>query len=103
MSVRCVSAEWVCGGSGRKCSDNVQEMLRQRPGSAQTTFTKQTDNVRLRAGGLTAIERLRGEMIGGYKQTAGGYMQTLRKCADSGKQGGRDGQAENVQLRDDGD
>ena len=60
--------------------------------------------MRLRAGGLTAIERLRAERIRGYKQTAGGCMQTtFRECADSGKQGGRDGQAENVQLRDDGD
>ena len=34
-----------------------------------------SDNVeRLRAGGLTAIERLRGERVRGYKQTAGGYM-----------------------------
>ena len=33
----------------------------------------------------------------------GGYTQTFRKCADRGKHGGRDGQAENVQLRDDGD
>ena len=56
VSVRCVSAEWVCGDRRRKCSDNVQEMLRQRSGSAQTTFTKQTDNVMLRTGGLTAIE-----------------------------------------------
>ena len=55
-------------------------------------------------GGLTAIERLRGERIRGFKQSVGGYMQTaFRKCADSGKQGGRYGQAENVQLRDDGD
>ena len=55
-------------------------------------------------GGLTTIEGLRGERIGGYKQTAGGYMQTaFTKCADSGKQGGRYGQAENVHLRDDGD
>ena len=53
---------------------------------------------------MTAIERLRRERIRGYKQTTGGYMQTtFRKCADSGKQGGRNGQAENVQLRDDGD
>ena len=60
--------------------------------------------MRLRAGGLTAIERLRGERIRGYEQTTGGYMQTaFRKCADSGKQGGGYGQAENVQLRDDGD
>ena len=60
--------------------------------------------MRLRAGGLTAIERLRGERNREYEQTAGGYMQTtFRKCADSGKQGGRDGQAENVQLKDDGD
>ena len=45
--------------------------------------------MRLRAGGLTAIERLRGERIRGYKQTAGGYMQTaFRKWTDSGKQGG---------------
>ena len=28
---------------------------------------------------------------------------TFRKCADSGKQDGRDGQAENVELRDGGD
>ena len=60
--------------------------------------------MRLRAGGLTAIERLRGERIRGYEQTAGGYMQTtFRKCADSGKGGGRDGQAENVQLEADDD
>ena len=53
---------------------------------------------------MTAIERLRGERNREYEQTAGGYMQTtFRKCADSGKQGGRDGQAENVQLKDDGD
>ena len=60
--------------------------------------------MRLRAGGLTAIEGLGTERIGGYKQTAGGCMQTtFRKCTDNGKQGGRNGQAENVQLRDDGD
>ena len=41
--------------------------------------------MRLRAGGLTAIERLRGERNREYEQTAGGYMQTtFRKCADSG-------------------
>ena len=28
---------------------------------------------------------------------------TFRKCADSGKEGGRDGQAENVQLEADDD
>ena len=44
--------------------------------------------MRLRAGGLTAIERLRGERNREYEQTAGGYMQTtFRKCADSGKEG----------------
>ena len=49
--------------------------MQQRSGSAQTTFRKCADNVqerdsegqaedvRLRAGGLTAIERLRGERI----------------------------------------
>ena len=63
--------------------------------------------MRLRAGGLTAIDGLGAERIRGYiKQTAAGYMQTTsRKCADIGKQGGRDGlsQAEDVQLRGDGD
>ena len=60
--------------------------------------------MRLRAGGLTAIDGLRAEMIRGYKQTAGGCMQTsFRKCADSGKEGGRDGQAESVQLEADDD
>ena len=53
---------------------------------------------------MTAIERLRGERNREYEQTAGGYMQTtFRKCADSGKGGGRDGQAENVQLEADDD
>ena len=28
---------------------------------------------------------------------------TFRKCADSGKQDGQDGQAENVELRDGGE
>ena len=60
--------------------------------------------MRLRAGGLTAIDGLGAERIRGYEQTAGGYMQTtFRKCADSGKEGGRDGQAENVQLEADDD
>ena len=53
---------------------------------------------------MTAIDGLGAERIRGYKQTAGGYMQTkFRKCADSGKQDGQDGQAENVELRDGGD
>ena len=60
--------------------------------------------MRLRAGGWTAIERLRGERSREYEATAGGYTQTtFRKCADSGKEGGRDGQAENVQLEADDD
>ena len=60
--------------------------------------------MRLRAGGLTAIERLRGERNREYEQTAGGYMQTtFRKCANRSKEGGRDGQAENVQLGADDD
>ena len=50
------------------------------------------------------IDGLGAERIRIYKQTTGGCMQTtFRKCADSGKQGGRNGQAENVQLRDGGD
>ena len=58
----------------------------------------------LRAGGLTAIERLGGERIRGYMQTTGGYMQTaFGKCANRSKEGGRDGQAENVQLGADDD
>ena len=53
---------------------------------------------------MTAIERLRGERNREYEQTTGGYMQTtFRKCADSVKQDGQDGQAENVELRDGGD
>ena len=37
------------------------------------------------------------------EQTTGGYMQiTFRKCADSGKQDGQDGQVENVERRDGG-
>ena len=49
---------------------------------------------------MTAIERLRGERNREYEQTAGGYMQTtFRKCADNGKEGGRDVQAENARLR----
>ena len=53
---------------------------------------------------MTAIERLRGERNREYEQTAGGYMPTtFRKCAVSGKEGGRDGQAENVQLKADDD
>ena len=53
---------------------------------------------------MTAIDGLGAERIRGYKKTAGGYMQTtFRKCADSGKQDGQDGQAENVELRDGGD
>ena len=60
--------------------------------------------MRLRAGGLTAIDGLGAERIRGYKQTAGGCMQTaFRKCADNGKGGGRDVQAENAQRRIDGD
>ena len=60
--------------------------------------------MRLRAGGLTAIDGLRGESNREYEQTAGGYMQTtFRKCADNGKEGGRDGHAENVQLEADDD
>jgi hypothetical protein len=58
--VSCVSAVGMCADSGRmhaatfrKCSDNVQE--RDSEGQAE--------DVRLRAGGLTAIERLRGERI----------------------------------------
>ena len=56
----CVSAVGMCADSGRmhattfrKCADNVQE--RDSEGQAE--------DVRLRAGGLTAIERLRGERI----------------------------------------
>ena len=76
MSASCVSAVGMCADSGRMHADSVQEVRRQRSGSAQTTFRKCADNVqerdsegqaedvRLRAGGLTAIERrLRGERI----------------------------------------
>ena len=57
----------------RKCADDVQE--RDSDGEAE--------DVRPRAGGLTATERLRGG-VRGYKQTMGGYMQiTFRKCADN--------------------
>ena len=60
--------------------------------------------MRLRAGWLTAINGLGAERITIYKQTTGGCMQTtFRKCADSGKEGGRDGHAENVQLEADDD
>ena len=59
----------MCADSGRMHADHVQEVR------AQTTFRKCADNVqerdsegqaedvRLRAGGLTALERLRGERI----------------------------------------
>ena len=65
----------MCADSGRMHADSVQEVRRQRSGSAQTTFRKCADNVqerdsegqaedvRLRAGGLTAIERLRAERM----------------------------------------
>ena len=53
---------------------------------------------------MTTIDGLRRESNREYEQTAGGYMQTtFRKCADSGKEGGRDGHAENVQLEADDD
>ena len=53
--------------------------------------------MRLRAGGSTPIERLRGERM---CADSGRYMQTtFRKCADNGKEGSREGKAENVRLR----
>ena len=67
MSVSC-----QCGRDVRR---QREDTCRQRSGSVQKTFRKCTDNVqerdsegqaedvRLRAGGLTAIERLRGERV----------------------------------------
>ena len=78
--MRCVSASVSCVSELCQCGRDVrrqrEDACRQRSGSAQTTFRKCADNVqerdsegqaedvRLRAGGLTAIERrLRGERI----------------------------------------
>ena len=72
-SVSCVSELCQCGRDVRR---QREDACRQRSGSAQTAFRKcadsvqerdsegQAEDVRLRAGGLTAIERrLRGERI----------------------------------------
>ena len=72
MSASYVSEMCQCGRDVRR---QREDACRQHSGSAQTTFRKCADNVqerdsegqaedvRLRAGGLTAIERLRGERI----------------------------------------
>ena len=72
MSASYVSELCQCGRNVRR---QREDACRQRSGSAQTTFRKCADNVqerdserqaedvRLRAGGLTAIERPRGERI----------------------------------------
>ena len=56
--------------------------------------------MRLRAGGLTAIERLRGERNREYEQTAGEHVQTtFRKCADNVQERDSERQAEDARLR----
>ena len=47
----CVSAVGMCADSGRVHADNVHEVRRQRSGSAQATFRKETQRDRLRTCG----------------------------------------------------